>query len=69
MNAADANNKFCVKTVEDVFKAFPVPKPKTAKDRKALEEAKKAAAEEEALRKLEPSYIKNDEALDKAEAW
>jgi hypothetical protein len=42
--------------VEDVFNGFPVPKPKTAKDRKALEEAKKAAAEEEANKKGEPKF-------------
>ena len=62
-------NPYCIKSVEQVSSSFPVPKPKNAKERKALEEAKKLAAEEAEAAKLIPKYESSEVALSKAEGW
>jgi hypothetical protein len=55
--------------MEDVFASFPAAKPKTGKDKKALEEAKKLEAEKAAEDKLEQKFEENDTALGNADAW
>ena len=69
MKEKQVANPYCIKTVEQVFNNFPVPKPKNAKERKALEEAKKLAAEEAEAAKLIPKYETSEVTLSKAEGW
>lgn len=52
-----------------MFKGFPVQKPKTAKEKKALEEKKKREEEEAAALKLVPKTISNEQALYGVEGW
>lgn len=59
---AETANENAIKTVGDVFNGFPVPKPKTAKDKKELEAKKKAEAEQ----KLEDDKIQKTETVEKA---
>jgi len=65
----ESQANYSIKSVETVFNNFPVPKPKTAKERKALVEKEKLEAEERERQNLIPKTVTNEKALEAALSW